>query len=328
MSSAISAIETLTLTPILIGEALVSTTLVAAQSSLSVRQAISPGSDEASFSLTSFVTLVRREWNEDLKDDASPKTRYGVTEVMKALVAWATVQGMTNDWQEKRWFKHLKEIHVNDEPEARGSPDAHSNRASRIYVTQDTVYPSRGGQILAADIGEASNSTDTPAGQESLPQEDTNNANVKLKARLRRFSKFVLAGYGGASLWFFGVPPVPVSTSSEKKEKSDEEANLAAAIGSSEEEAAGSNTKASLSASTSTWSSDSTPSSSSYSWLDLLRGKHDRDILLHYAQLEPHSPNLVSHHIFRMPIILKRKYHRTLRHWSRLLLTLCKVAAT
>ena len=65
-------------------------------------QAIFPGTDEASFSLASFATLVMREWREDMNDTAFPENKYGIGELMKALVAWAALQGLTSDWQEKR----------------------------------------------------------------------------------------------------------------------------------------------------------------------------------------------------------------------------------
>ena len=48
-----ATVEFVALAPILLGESLTSTSLIAAHSSLSILTAIFPGSDEASFSLTS-----------------------------------------------------------------------------------------------------------------------------------------------------------------------------------------------------------------------------------------------------------------------------------
>ncbi|KAH9921553.1 alpha/beta-hydrolase [Epithele typhae] len=85
--------------PILLGESITSTSLIAAHSSLSILTTIFPGSDEASFSLTSFVGL-----------RALPEQRFGVTEVLRALAGFAALQGVTSHWQEKRWFKYMKEV--------------------------------------------------------------------------------------------------------------------------------------------------------------------------------------------------------------------------
>lgn len=284
VSTAISALETLTLAPILIGESLASTTLVAAHSSLTVLQAVFPGSDEASFSLTSFVTLVRREWKEDMQDTDAPEKRYGLSEIMKALIAWAALQGLTSEWQEKKWFKYLKEIPVYDSVSDKSSPRP-TVQHSKIHVTTDVVYPSHSGQIITADIGDASSSASritTSFSQSHSPP--------ALKARLRRFSKLVLAGYGGASLLFFGVPPVPVKALvASKSDPTDEENTLALAVGSSEEEA--SDGWVLLDAPTQE-ELDSQPGGASYSWWNVLLGKHDKDILLHYAQSTEHSSDL------------------------------------
>jgi sn1-specific diacylglycerol lipase len=286
VSSAISAVEVLALAPISLGETLTSTTLVAAHSSLSVLQAIFPGSDEASFSLTSFITLVRRELSEDMNDDSSPQNKYGINETMKAIVAWATLQGVTSDWQEQRWFRCLKEIRVNDEPVSQASTSPDAARVDEIdddwiHVTEDFLYPGDGGEIITADIGRASSIPPRPTVRIPESQEDSNRLDENLKTTLRRLSKLVLAGYGGASLLFFGVPPVPPTLSSAAKNgRAQEQANLAAAIGSSEEEAARSSFHA---------PSRARPPAPSYSWWNVLRGRHDKDILLHYADAEPHK---------------------------------------
>lgn len=277
VSTAISALETLTLAPILIGESIASTTLVAAHSSLTVLQAVFPGSDEASFSLTSFVGLVRREWKEDMQDSDAPEKRYGLSEIMKALVAWAALQGLTSEWQEKKWFKHLKEIPVSDPTDDRQTLHPEVERSTKIHVTTDVIFPSHSGQIITADIGDASSALPPNSASATQPI-----SMVALKARLRRFSKLVLAGYGGASLLFFGVPPVPVkSLTPNKSDAEDEEAKLAMAVGSSEEEALGEWVFISAAEREEL---ETKPGGASYSWWNVLLGKHDRDILLHYAQ--------------------------------------------
>ncbi|EKM59528.1 uncharacterized protein PHACADRAFT_191896 [Phanerochaete carnosa HHB-10118-sp] len=282
VSTAISALEALALTPILIGESITSTTLVAAQSSLTVLQAVFPGSDEASFSLTSFVTLVRREWKEDMHDYDAPEARYSFSEIMKALVAWAALQGITSEWQERKWFKFLRELPVQDDvydslPSL--SPPPHT---SQVHITTDVVYPSHSGQIITADIGEVSSA---PSNKPSAAVTMDLNSITSLKSSLRRFSKLVLAGYGGASLIFFGVPPVPTSG---KTAQADEVKKLAMAVGSSEIEASGGSIQLT---SAERQELESKPGGSQYSWWNVLLGKHDKDILLHYAQDAHHSSN-------------------------------------
>lgn len=290
VSSAISAVEFLALAPILLGESITSTSLTAAHSSLSILTTIFPGSDEASFSLASFVSLVRHEWNEPADSHVLPEERYGVVEVLRALAGFAALQGVTSEWQEKRWFKFMKEVPVHDG----ASTFARRKRVdSRVTITGDTTYSRHSGQIVTAEINEvipgswpatATNaavsqpsagpshlSVDTPHLSSSrrytnaLPVED-------LKQTLRRLSKLVLAGYGGPSLLFFGVSLTPW-----EKEQGKEQTRLADAIDASEKEAAGDNG--------STGSTDpNMPGASSYSWWNVLMGKHDHDIFLNWAK--------------------------------------------
>lgn len=110
--------EQITLAPIHLSEYITSTSLIAAHSSINVLSAILPGSSEASFSLASFITLVRREWTEPIFGENIPDKQYGITQVGRAIVAWVALQGVTQEWQEKRWFKYLKEIPVKDAPKA------------------------------------------------------------------------------------------------------------------------------------------------------------------------------------------------------------------
>lgn len=120
VSSVISFAEQLTLAPIFFSEYITSTSLIAAHSSINVLSVIFPGSSDASFSLASFITLVRREW-ADTTDPNTPTKRYGITQIARAIVAWVALQGVTQEWQEKMWFEHLKEIRVNEATEVRSS---------------------------------------------------------------------------------------------------------------------------------------------------------------------------------------------------------------
>ena len=284
VSKAVSAIEALTLAPILLGETITSTSLVAAQSSLSVLSNIFPGSDEAGFSLASFITLVRREWQTPPGVDGLPEERYGVGGIMKGLVAWAALQGVTSHWHEQGWFKSIKEIYVN------GRDDEHTARLrpkpskSRIHVTGDVIHPNRSSQIITADIGEA-----LPSGTvlQKRPTGVVSRSVADLEHSLLRYSKLVLAGYGGAGLLFFGVPPVPSPKSiSSRDQMNQEEASLAGAVDAYEDDGLTPTSPGEL---------QNTPS---YSWWNLLLGRHDEDIFLHYANVE-HSPSgKVSHHKF------------------------------
>ena len=109
--------EQITLAPIHLSEYITSTSLLAAHSSINVLSVIFPGSSDASFSLASFIDLVRREWAQPPGSVGSlPERQYGITQVARAIVGWIALQGVTQEWQEKRWFKHLKEIDVKEAP--------------------------------------------------------------------------------------------------------------------------------------------------------------------------------------------------------------------
>lgn len=338
--SAFTFAEQLVLAPIHVSEYLTSTSLMAAHSSINVLSVIFPGSNEASFSLASFITLVRREWLD--LDSISPVINYGLTQVARAVVAWVALQGVTQEWQEKQWFKCLKELDVMEKPAAERKqplglrrprryclspsspigPTQRYSRNSNVRVTSDVIFPGRRGpQIISADIGDASvltprsrNSTississlamssngptPTPSHsilsfqpltrKPSLQHLHSPTASIhsilsahsipasnepqplpldELKATLRRLSKMVLAGYGGASLLFFGVTPdIGPRERGEAGEKLEEEAKLEVAVDAAEAEAAGDNLNQSIS-----------PSPSKYSWWNQLLGRHDQEI--------------------------------------------------
>lgn len=85
----------------------------------------------------------------------------------------------------------------------------------------------------------------------------------------------VLAGYGGASLLFFGVSPTAHGAeSTSTPSRTSEETQLAHAIDASEAEAAGDPPRL-----------DAQPSeiNTAYSWWDVLLGKHDQEIFERFA---------------------------------------------
>lgn len=263
--------------PILLGETFTSTSLVAVESGIDLLSTIFPGSDEASFSLASFVTLVRREWNEPAMRDQLPEKKYGITEIGKALIAWAALQGVTVEWKESEWFEVLREIDLNNTDDIL---ETRRRTESRITITEDTIFPRDVGQIITADIGEANSFPSRSRTPQRPLSVQPHAIDSRLKSNLRRLSKMVLAGYGGAGLIFFGVSLTPPSSSASDGKSKDnahtvEEHALADAVNASELEATSSRlspTKA-----------PPLPEQKSYSWWNVLLGKHDKDIFEGYA---------------------------------------------
>ncbi|KAJ6516411.1 hypothetical protein C8R45DRAFT_960042 [Mycena sanguinolenta] len=292
ISSVLSFAEQVALAPIYFSEYISSTSLLAAHSSINLLSMIIPGSSEASFSLSSFITLVKRELAHPAHGESLPDKQFGITQVARAIVAWVALQGVTQEWDEKRWLENMREIHVKDVPKSFESV-MRARRGSRIRVTSDVIFPGNVGQLIVADIGEVSplraqsffghnkSKTTTRAGAPKrptvVPQPRRLN-NTQLKTTLRRLSKLVLAGYGGASLLFFGVSLTaahgPTSANSPQG-KATEAANLAKAIDASEAEAAGD------------FPEYDAPSGlgddPTYSWWDVLLGRHDHEIFERYA---------------------------------------------
>jgi len=160
------------------------------------------------------------------------------------------------------------------------------------------IFPGQQGhQIIAADIGERSTpflsrtkSHMSLRRQKSYMSGITDAAlpplsNAELKATMRRLSKMVLAGYGGASLLFFGVSPSAFGSNTSKtkqfsagtnnseisamdREKKSEEARLAGAIDAAEAEADEGGSDIPV----------DDDVHQQYSWWDVLLGKHDQEI--------------------------------------------------
>ncbi|KAJ6612161.1 hypothetical protein B0H10DRAFT_1808160 [Mycena sp. CBHHK59/15] len=302
VSTVLSLAEQIALAPIFFSEYITSTSLLAAHSSINLLSVIIPGSSEASFSLSSFITLVKRELKSPAAGANLPEKQFGIRKIARATVAWVALQGVTQEWEEKRWFRYLREIHVKDAPKSFESI-MRARRGSRVRVTSDVIFPGNRGQIIVADIGEASplrsqsffslkgknTGRTTTSKRPSVVPEPRRMSNTQLKATLRRLSKLVLAGYGGASLLFFGVSLTaahgPASANS-ASEKATEEAHLAHAIDASEAEAAGDFPEFSTPA-----EPGDSPGDPQYSWFDVLLGKHDQEIFEHYANTPEDKAN-------------------------------------
>ncbi|KAH0839538.1 hypothetical protein J3R83DRAFT_423 [Lanmaoa asiatica] len=287
VSSAIDFAETLTLAPIYLGECISSASLRAAHSSIDILSIIFPGSSEASFSLGPFIDLVRREWDNPTPSHIIPIKKYGITEVARALIAWVALQGVTQEHHESRWSPYLREVEVHSPttgPQLKRVP-------SRVRVTSDLIFPGHRGQLISADIGEAPATTHsrqrsasvlsrlsvtsvTSSWRRDARLENCPKSTEEVKMNLRRFSKMVLAGYGGASLLFFGVSPLFTTPSACAKapaisnEKEAEEAQLEKAINDAEAEME----------CTSGTLPPALEDNIEYSWWDILLGKHDKEI--------------------------------------------------
>lgn len=272
VASALTFVEQLALLPLEIGEGITSTSFVAAHSTVNALNVFFPGTDEASFSLAAFVELVRREWREPVLRDHLPEANYGPTEVAAALVAWGALQSQTSAWKEAQWLHHVRELDVKHtvvDEQQKLTP-----RGSRLRVNSDVILPGNEAQVLTADIGDAASGSAATITRKRrrLLEEQANKpvplTNSELKETLRRLSKLTLAGYGGASLTFFGISPNaswgPTTSAAIKAE----EQNLAFAIDASEAEAAASNTA----------SQAEPPPPAQYSWWDVMMGRHDYDI--------------------------------------------------
>lgn len=216
LTTSLDHLESLSLLPILLGESIASTSLTAASTSLDVITNLLDGNDEASFSLSSFVTLVRGEWAEHGLVGRS------VTEVARAVAAWAAIQGFTKQWSEERWLRNTTELaHLDFRPPensigeiSRHQPLGRRRTISRVSVTDDVIMPGQLSQVISADIGEKGATGDVKPSATTISigmpsSVSPARSNFETWKTLRRLSKMVLAGYGGAGLLFFGTPLRP-----------------------------------------------------------------------------------------------------------------------
>jgi len=297
-----------------LGETITSTSLNAA--SVAIAHLLQANQSEASFSLTSFVELVRREW-----DEFGVKGR-SVIEVSRALAAWAAIQGFTKEWSEERWFRGVTELTpVDFKPKPKRKkengaapqqpPTGLRRTVSKVSITEDFAMRGRQSQIISADIGEKVFSGDDFGSPARLGEHRSNYEDWKT---LRRLSKIVLAGYGGAGLLFFGTPLKPdvqlgktaemrIQEESKVQPNDTEEGILLHAVEDAEAEADtmsptrrdlspmrgseepnfGKALRRQISFIKPDAGNSSTSTAYSYSWWNVLLGKHDRDIFEGYA---------------------------------------------
>ncbi|KAG8754175.1 hypothetical protein FRC14_005314 [Serendipita sp. 396] len=232
ITSSLNLMEQLALFPLDMGQAITSTSFTLASSSIDVLTSMF-GSNEASFSLVEFITLVRREWNDPVLKERLPadKDKYGVLQIGKALIAWAALQCATRGWHEDRWRSNMREIgneewtevtpppvppkQMNDDErktfynsfEYRARTASTMSRSSRVLIREDAELPEfGGGHVLSMEIGDKWD-VGVYAQSSAIDEPSTQPARLgDIRLNLRRLSKMVLGGYGGASLLFFGIP--------------------------------------------------------------------------------------------------------------------------
>jgi sn1-specific diacylglycerol lipase len=195
VSSAFGIAESIAIGSIMLGERAASASFEAAQDSVDLLAGLF-GNDEASFSLAAFGQLVRREWNNPVLAEHLPEKRYKLSSMIQALMAWAAIQKVTQFYTEIQWFQFVREVSKDEfGGQMSPTPTVSQQGVNCVQVTGDTILPEAGGQIVSVEIGHASSLgiTKVPSREQLLPT-------------LRRLSKMVLAGYGGAGMIFFGVP--------------------------------------------------------------------------------------------------------------------------
>ncbi|KAI9507191.1 alpha/beta-hydrolase [Russula earlei] len=243
------AAEQLALVPIFVGEGITSASLIAAYSSIDALASLFPKGQETSFSIASFISLMRNDWSNPELGEHLPEEHFSVGEAAKALFAWGTLQGVTYDWQIKQWSD---------------APGYDTTLSLMSLGTSPLPYIN--GHLVTADITQQPTGPDNAAIDSHSPSRPPSPSqrhyafHDDLRLTLRRLSKMCLAGYGGASFLFFGVPATPPLNS-----KATEKETLEAAVDESEKLPKG------------------TPSQP-YPWWSMLLGKHDHDIFLHYAR--------------------------------------------
>jgi sn1-specific diacylglycerol lipase len=96
VSTVLSLAEQIALAPIFFSQYITSASLLAAHSSINILSVLIPGSSEASFSLSSFITLVKRELKHPAAGESLPEKQFGITQIARAIVAWVALQGVTH----------------------------------------------------------------------------------------------------------------------------------------------------------------------------------------------------------------------------------------
>ena len=328
LSASLDRLECLSLLPILVGESIASTSLDAVSN-------LFDANDETPFNLEMFITMIRCEWAEHERAGRS------VTEVARAVAAWAAIQCFTKQWSEERLLKGAVELtrsdfkppdRINGNTKSGGTGLRRSIR--RVSVTNDVITPGQLSQVISADIGRkatlgdlkpltiaTSSDKGSPADLNGTDMAVPIRSNYETWKNFRRLSKMVLAGYGGAGLIFFGTPlhptnPKPNSSQSpvtdnrtphtsfrtDNQVKDMEEDILIHIVEDAEAEdmspprrevpfaekpsfgtASSSTSRNHRTTTNTTQGYCRVPSSSSYSWWNVLLGKHDREIFEGFA---------------------------------------------
>lgn len=316
------AIDFLAVTPLLLTQSFTATSLAAAASTA---HALFGSSTESDFSLGAFVTLVQREVADEEQRERAPKDlKYTFIGVLKALGAWAALQGVTSKWADERMVGGMREIDVEREwvgqnqdpldgetrvgsshkPAAKGDED-------EIHITStEEIHGANGAldsTIVSAELGHPSDApTLRPAPTAAVPypalavEPPSLDDPSEFKTNVLRYSKICLGSYGGAGMLFFGVPfskppPTPADASAtaavaseeafvDAVEKMNEEDVGTAEGGAAKQEATVEGAAA--------VPSDGKPAKPGF-WATVL-GKHDQHIFEHFADLSPADTSLPS----------------------------------
>ncbi|CAE6474763.1 unnamed protein product [Rhizoctonia solani] len=301
INSAFGIAESLALAPIQLGHNLASTSLVAAASSLDLLVWMF-GTQEVGFSLAKFGTLVQREWSDPPGAEFLPPERYGAASIVRALVAWATLQDATSNWGMQRCLRNAREISMAEwrgEIQLLDSPGTDYEPLGEefeIIVTADEELLDDGGILVEAQIRPPGAYIWVEAEEEPVPEpliestapsrSDTLFSDITLppapepvvdwahlRPILRRMSHLVVGGYGGASFLFFGLTfpstgESDVSTKPGDAASSENGQNISRIVQEAESEAR---------------APPSHPPEPRRTWWGLLTGRHDQEIFERFA---------------------------------------------
>jgi hypothetical protein len=273
--------------------------------------------EEASFSLGAFVQLVRRELANPVDADSLPARRddelsaKSAIRVAQSLAAWAAIQSMTTEHQERQILSGLKEINVDtwkgsnrrsegSTPVAAGDRQwsSPSDVEPDIQVTSETEDRESDAQITTAEVGHPG---DSPVEVDTLSKSGTVDARVDVlggggdgqqehpryshdRSYLRRMSKITLGSYGGAGLVFFGSP-LPGSNAKDTEAVGSSHTEPREEAGAIEAEAIQQKLQISNVVSASASQSAGGPASKAKEWWNTVRGQNDDAIFKHYASL-------------------------------------------
>lgn len=207
----------------------------------------SPDAQSFATAIPSLIRILQHEWYNPQDPNHLPADSYSAFTIARALIAWASIQGVTSTYHQKRWLANMKEIHQDewrrigplvlcptgdsDAPiprvRVRSRRQTLRSRPSSIHIVSDVVLPNRGGEILTAEIGQRSNrssfydhhriSQASFSGASFMLSDSASSSHEAevpsstvpypvLRHALKRFSRMVLGGYGGAGMILFGVP--------------------------------------------------------------------------------------------------------------------------